>query len=109
MKSSAAPVSATPFYYGWLILAATAVSEMLVQGATSYAAGLFVLPLQSGISHLARQRQQPVLIMFLGAALVVALRGQGSRPLSHSSGDIAGRRHIQPGAHGIAVSRLASG
>ena len=47
MKSSAVPVSATPFYYGWLILAATAVSELLAQGATSYAAGLFVLPLQN--------------------------------------------------------------
>ena len=76
MKSSAVPVSATPFYYGWLILAATAVSELLAQGATSYAAGLFVLPLQNEF-HISRAvANMPVLIMFLGAALVAPLVGK---------------------------------
>jgi hypothetical protein len=34
-----------PVYYGWFVLGASTVSEMLVQGVTAYAAGLFVLPL----------------------------------------------------------------
>jgi sugar phosphate permease len=76
MKSSAATVSAIPFYYGWLILAATAISEMLAQGATSYAAGLFVLPLQSEF-HISRAAANaPVLIMFFGAALVAPFVGR---------------------------------
>jgi sugar phosphate permease len=36
-----------PFYYGWVILLALAVTEMLAMGTTSYAAGLFVLPLET--------------------------------------------------------------
>jgi len=32
-----------PVYYGWWVLAATALTEMLAIGSTSYAAGLFVL------------------------------------------------------------------
>jgi sugar phosphate permease len=76
MKDAAAPASLTPFYYGWVILAATAVSEMLAQGATSYAAGLFVLPLQAEF-HISRAlANTPVLIMFLGAALVSPLVGR---------------------------------
>ena len=76
MKSSAAPVSAIPFYYGWLVLAASAVSELLVQGATSYAAGLFVLPLQAEF-HLSRANaSSPVLILFLGATLVSPFVGR---------------------------------
>lgn len=76
MKDSVVPASVTPFYYGWVILAATAVSEMLAQGATSYAAGLFVLPLQ-GEFHISRAvANTPVLIMFLGAALVSPLVGK---------------------------------
>ncbi|MES2294868.1 MAG: MFS transporter [Pseudomonadota bacterium] len=76
MKNTAVSDSATPFYYGWLILAATAVTEMLAQGATSYAAGLFVLPLQSEF-HISRAAaNMPVLIMFLGAALVAPFVGR---------------------------------
>jgi len=76
MKNSAVPASATPFYYGWVILAATAVSEMLAQGATSYAAGLFVLPLQAEF-HISRAvANTPVLIVFLGAAFVSPLVGR---------------------------------
>ncbi len=74
MTSSAAP--ATPFYYGWLVLAAAAVSEMLAQGATSYAAGLFVLPLQAEF-HISRAAaNSPVLILFLGGALISPLVGR---------------------------------
>ncbi len=74
MTSSAAP--ATPFYYGWLVLAAAAVSEMLAQGATSYAAGLFVLPLQAEF-HISRAAaNSPVLILFLGGALIAPLVGK---------------------------------
>jgi len=76
MKGTAAPVSMTPFYYGWAILAATAVSELLAQGATSYAAGLFVLPLQAEF-HISRAlANTPVLIMFLGGALVAPSVGR---------------------------------
>jgi sugar phosphate permease len=76
MKSSATLVPAIPFYYGWLVLAASAVSEMLVQGATSYSAGLFVLPLQSEF-HLSRANaNSPVLILFFGAALVSPFVGR---------------------------------
>ncbi len=76
MKDSAATASVTPFYYGWLILAAAAVSELLAQGATSYASGLFVLPLQAEF-HISRaMANTPVLIMFLGAALVSPLVGK---------------------------------
>ncbi|MES2255262.1 MAG: MFS transporter [Pseudomonadota bacterium] len=76
MKQSEATASATPFYYGWVILAAAAVSELLAQGATSYAAGLFVLPLQAEF-HISRAvANMPVLIMFLGAALVSPLVGR---------------------------------
>ena len=76
MNDSTARISATPFYYGWLILAATAVSELLAQGATSYGAGLFVLPLQAEF-HISRAvANMPVLIMFLGGALVSPLVGR---------------------------------
>ena len=46
--------SVLPFYYGWLVLAAGAVSEMLATGSTAYAAGLFVLPLQAEFIFRAR-------------------------------------------------------
>lgn len=76
MKNSTAQASIIPFYYGWLVLAASAVAEMLVQGATSYAAGLFVLPLQAEF-HLSRaDASSPVLILFLGAALVSPFVGK---------------------------------
>ncbi|MBN9587969.1 MAG: hypothetical protein BGN85_09065 [Alphaproteobacteria bacterium 64-11] len=58
-----------PIYYGWLVLAASAVSEMLATGATSYASGLFVLPLQAEF-HISRAgANSAVLILFLGSAL----------------------------------------
>ncbi|HEU4548227.1 MAG TPA: MFS transporter [Rhizomicrobium sp.] len=59
----------SPFYYGWLVLAAAAVSEMLATGASSYASGLFVLPLQAEF-HISRAgASSAVLVLFLGTAL----------------------------------------
>lgn len=73
----------SPVYYGWYVLAASAVSEMLVQGATSYSAGLFVLPLQ-GEFHISRAAaNSSVLILFAGAMLIAPLMGRllDARPI----------------------------
>ncbi|MES2474010.1 MAG: MFS transporter [Pseudomonadota bacterium] len=68
--------SASPVYYGWFVLAASAVCELLAQGATSYAAGLFVLPLQAEF-HLSRaDANSSILILFLGAAVAAPLVGK---------------------------------
>ncbi len=76
MTDSTARAAAMPFYYGWLVLAASAVSELLVQGATSYSAGLFVLPLQAEF-HISRaDAGSPVLILFLGVVLVGPFAGK---------------------------------
>ena len=65
-----------PFYYGWLVLAASAVSELLAQGATSYSAGLFVLPLQAEF-HISRaDANSSILVLFLGAIVMVPLAGR---------------------------------
>jgi len=75
----------SPVYYGWFVLAASAVSEMLVQGATSYSAGLFVLPLQAEF-HLSRTAaNSAILILFLGIMLVAPLAGRllDARPIRH--------------------------
>lgn len=66
----------SPVYYGWFVLAASAVSEMLVQGATSYASGLFILPLQAEF-HISRALASlPVLILFAGAMLIAPAVGR---------------------------------
>ena len=68
--------NALPFYYGWFILASSAVSELLVVGATLYAAGLFVLPLQAEF-HISRaDANSSVLILLLGSALISPLIGK---------------------------------
>ena len=66
----------TPFYYGWIVLAASAVSELLVQGATLYSAGLFILPLQAEfhISRAAASSAGPIL--FLGVVFMAPLVGR---------------------------------
>lgn len=64
-----------PFYYGWAVLAAGALAEMLAQGATSYAAGLFVLPLQAEF-HLSRaDASSAILILFCGTVVAAPLVG----------------------------------
>ena len=47
---SAVSESSRPVYYGWWVLGAGAITEMLAIGSTSYAAGLFVLPLERELS-----------------------------------------------------------
>ena len=60
-------------YYGWFVLAASAVCELLVMGATAYASGLFVLPLQAEF-HISRaDANSSILILYLGGALGCAL------------------------------------
>jgi MFS family permease len=67
--------AAWPVYYGWLVLAASAVSELLIQGATSYSAGLFVLPLQAEF-HISRAAANSSVVLFLGVAIVAPLVGR---------------------------------
>ena len=68
--------TALPVYYGWFVLAASAVSEMLVMGATAYASGLFVLPLQAEF-HISRaDANSSILILYLGASLTSPLVGK---------------------------------
>jgi len=72
-KGQALPL---PFYYGWLVLAGSAVSEMIAIGATSYSAGLFVLPLQAEF-HISRaSASSPVSILFLGAMVFAPFAGR---------------------------------
>ena len=63
-------------YYGWFVLAASAVCELLVMGATAYASGLFVLPLQAEF-HISRaDANSSILILYLGGALAAPLVGR---------------------------------
>jgi MFS family permease len=68
--------SASPIYYGWFVLAAGAVSEILAQGATSYSAGLFVLPLQGEFQLSRANASSAILILFAGGALLAPLVGR---------------------------------
>ena len=67
--------SSLPVYYGWWVLAATAITEMLVIGSTSYGAGLFVLPLQRELSLSRAAANSALPIAFAGAALMAPLVG----------------------------------
>jgi MFS family permease len=63
-------------YYGWFVLAASALCEMLAQGATSYGAGLFVLPLQAEY-HLSRANaSSAIIILFVGVAVLAPWAGR---------------------------------
>jgi MFS family permease len=66
----------SPVYYGWFVLAASAVCEMLIQGSTSYAAGLFVLPLQAEF-HISRANaNSSIVLLFFGTMLLAPLVGR---------------------------------
>jgi MFS family permease len=66
----------SPIYYGWFVLAASAVSEMLLQGATAYSAGLFVLPLQAEF-HISRAAaNSSILILYFGIFFVAPFAGR---------------------------------
>lgn len=62
-------------YYGWWVLAASALTEMLAIGSTSYAAGLFVLPLQRELSLSRADANSSIPILFTGAAIMAMLVG----------------------------------
>jgi len=63
-------------YYGWFVLAAAAVSEMLAQGATSYGAGLFVLPLQAEFGLSRADASSSVIILFVGTLFLSPAAGR---------------------------------
>jgi len=63
------------FYYGWWVLAAGALTEMLAIGSTSYAAGLFVLPLERDFSLSRADSNSTIPILFTGAAIMAILVG----------------------------------
>jgi MFS family permease len=65
----------TAIYYGWWILAAGAVMEMLALGSTSYAAGLFVLPLEEELGLSRAAANSSILISFAGAMITGPLVG----------------------------------
>src|SRR6185437_4504070 len=65
-----------PVYYGWWVLAAAALTEMLAIGSTSYAAGLFVLPLQHEFSLSRAAANSAIPILFTGGAIMAALVGR---------------------------------
>lgn len=72
---SAVSVSSRPVYYGWWVLAAGAITEMLAIGSTSYAAGLFVLPLERELSLSRAAASSAIPISFAGAAILAPLVG----------------------------------
>jgi MFS family permease len=62
-------------YYGWWVLAAAALTEMLAVGSTSYAAGLFVLPLQNEFSLSRAAANSALSIGLAGAAFTAPIVG----------------------------------
>jgi len=62
-------------YYGWWVLLAGAITEMLAIGSTSYAAGLFVLPLQQELSLSRAEANSSIPLLFSGGALLAPLVG----------------------------------
>ncbi len=63
-------------YYGWAVLAASAVIEMLAIGATSYSSGLFVLPLQSEYGLSRADASSSILILNFGAIFMAPFAGR---------------------------------
>jgi MFS family permease len=77
MNRAVGPATATTLpYYGWFVLAASALTEMLVAGATSYSAGLFVLPVQTEFGLSRADASSAVLIVNLGAIFMAAYAGR---------------------------------
>ena len=65
-----------PFYYGWIILVALSLTEMMALGTTSYAAGLFVLPLQQEFGLSRAAASSPLSILLLGAMIAAPFVGR---------------------------------
>lgn len=77
MDRAAAPQSAIVLpYYGWYVLAASALTEMLVTGATAYASGLFVIPLESEFGLSRADASSSVPILFLGSLFFSPFAGR---------------------------------
>jgi len=74
-SAGAAKTARPPIYYGWWVLAAGAVIEMLAIGSISYSAGLFVLPLQNEFSLSRAAASSALPIAFAGASLMAPLVG----------------------------------
>jgi MFS family permease len=64
-----------PIYHGWWVLAAAALTEMLAIGSTSYAAGLFVLPLQNEFSLSREAANSALPIGLAGAGFMAPIVG----------------------------------
>jgi len=62
-------------YYGWWVLAASAITEMLVIGSISYASGLFVVPLEQELALSRATASSAIPISFAGGALMAPLVG----------------------------------
>jgi len=69
---SAVSEARRPIYYGWWVLAAGAITEMLAIGSTSYAAGLFMLPLERELA-LSRAAASSAIPIVFGGGLVAAM------------------------------------
>jgi MFS family permease len=72
---SAVSESRRPVYYGWWVLGAGAITEMLAIGSTSYAAGLFVLPLERELSLSRAAASSAIPIVFSGGLIAAMIVG----------------------------------
>ena len=69
-------MASSKIYYGWPVLAASMASELLATGATAYAAGLFVLPLQ-GEFHISRAAaNSAILFLYCGTMIAAPIVGR---------------------------------
>lgn len=75
-QAKAGWASVLPFYYGWAVLAASAITELLITGATAYSAGLFVLPLQAEFGLSRASASSPLILLYLGAAVFGPIAGR---------------------------------
>src|SRR6185295_3405223 len=64
-----------PIYYGWWVLAASAITKMLAIGSTSYAAALFVLPLERELSISRAVANSSIPLVFMGGTFMAILVG----------------------------------
>jgi sugar phosphate permease len=63
-------------YYGWAVLVASALTEMVALGVTSYAAGLYVIPLERELSLSRGAANSSIAILFGGGILLAPLVGR---------------------------------
>ena len=63
-------------YYGWAVLAASALTEMIALGVTSYAAGLFVIPIERELGLSRGAANSSIAFLFGGGILLAPLVGR---------------------------------